>query len=86
MRVPPYAISNIDSVDFPTQVDPQEKGMTLQELRYLVALADKGWRRALDDDPHLRNGLNVHDGKLTYRAVAEALKLPYTPAEEVLRG
>jgi alanine dehydrogenase len=34
---------------------------------------------------HLRNGLNVHDGRVTYRAVADALKLPYTHAEQALR-
>ena len=46
-------------------------------LPFVLALADKGWRRALAEDAHLRNGLNVHDGRITYRAVAEALKLPY---------
>lgn len=49
---------------------------------YVVALADKGYRRALAEDPDLRNGLNISAGKLTCRAVAEALNLPYTPAEE----
>ena len=52
---------------------------------FVLALADKGWRRALADDAHLRDGLNVHDGRITYRAVAEALRLPYTHAEQVLR-
>jgi alanine dehydrogenase len=52
---------------------------------FIIALADKGWRRALSEDPHLRNGLNVHDGRITYRAVADALKLPYTPADDALR-
>jgi alanine dehydrogenase len=52
---------------------------------FLLTLADKGWRRALDQDPHLRNGLNVHDGHVTYRAVADALKLPYTAAEHAIR-
>jgi len=52
---------------------------------FVLALADKGWRRALADDVHLRNGLNVHDGRIIYRAVAEALKLPYTHAEQALR-
>ncbi len=52
---------------------------------FVLALADKGWRRALSDDPYLRNGLNVHDGRITYRAVADALKLPYTHADNVLR-
>jgi alanine dehydrogenase len=53
---------------------------------FVLALADKGWRRALADDPRLLAGLNVHEGRLTYRAVAEALKFPYTPADAVLRG
>jgi alanine dehydrogenase len=52
---------------------------------FVLALADKGWRQALADDAHLRDGLNVHDGRLAYRAVADALDLPYTPADEALR-
>ena len=52
---------------------------------YVIALADKGVRRALAEDEHLRNGLNVHEGRLTYRAVAEALKLRYTAPQEALR-
>jgi alanine dehydrogenase len=52
---------------------------------FVLALADKGWRRALSDDAHLRDGLNVHDGHITYRAVADALKLPYTHADHALR-
>jgi alanine dehydrogenase len=51
---------------------------------FVLALADKGWRMALRDDAHLREGLNVHDGRVTYRAVAEALALPYAPTEKVL--
>ena len=42
-------------------------------LPFVLALADEGVRRALGEDPHLRNGLNVHEGKVTYRAVADAL-------------
>jgi hypothetical protein len=34
---------------------------------FVLALADKGWRRALSEDPHLLKGLNVHDGRITYR-------------------
>jgi alanine dehydrogenase len=52
---------------------------------FVLALADKGWRLALAADPHLRAGLNVHDGHVTYRAVADALKLPYTHADHALR-
>jgi alanine dehydrogenase len=42
-------------------------------MPFLLALADKGWRQACMDDPHLLNGLNVHAGKLTYAAVGMAL-------------
>ena len=52
---------------------------------FVLALADKGWRKALSDDPHLRDGLNVHDGRVTYRAVADALNLPYMHADHALR-
>ena len=55
-------------------------------LPFVLALADKGWRAALRDDPNLREGLNVQDGRVTYRAVADALALPYAPAEKVLGG
>jgi alanine dehydrogenase len=46
---------------------------------FVLALADKGIRRALNEDAHLRDGLNVHDGAVTCRAVAEAQGLPYKP-------
>jgi alanine dehydrogenase len=52
---------------------------------FVLALADKGWRLALPTDANLRNGLNIHDGHVTYRAVADALKLPYTHADHALR-
>jgi alanine dehydrogenase len=54
-------------------------------LPHVIALADSGYRVALGKDPHLRAGLNVHEGRITYKAVADALKLPYVPAEQALR-
>ena len=42
-------------------------------MPFMLALADKGWRQACDDDPHLLAGLNVHAGQLTYYAVGKAL-------------
>ncbi|MCE8006488.1 alanine dehydrogenase [Aestuariivita sp.] len=42
-------------------------------MPFMLALADKGWRQACTDDPHLLNGLNVHAGTLTYYAVGRAL-------------
>lgn len=52
---------------------------------FVLALANKGIRAALAADPHLLNGLNIHEGRVTHRAVADALGLTYTPAAEVLR-
>lgn len=54
-------------------------------LPFTLALADKGWRQALADDRHLKEGLNVHEGRVTYKAVADAHGLAYTPVEEALR-
>jgi alanine dehydrogenase len=53
-------------------------------LPFTLQLADKGWRRALAENPHLKAGLNIADGKVTYKAVAKALNLPFTAAEAVL--
>lgn len=54
-------------------------------LPFTLALADKGWRQALYDDAFLKEGLNVHEGRVTYKAVADAHGVPYTPVEEALR-
>jgi alanine dehydrogenase len=51
---------------------------------FILAIADKGLPQALIEDEQLRNGLNVYEGKMTCRAVADALRLPYTPAANVL--
>ncbi len=53
-------------------------------IGHAVALADKGWQKALKDDPNLRNGLNVCQGKITYAAVAKDLGYDYVPAESML--
>ncbi|MEP7070364.1 MAG: alanine dehydrogenase [Usitatibacter sp.] len=53
-------------------------------LSFVLALADKGWRKALREDAHFRDGLNVAAGKVTHRAVAEALGLAYSPAEAAI--
>lgn len=51
--------------------------LTNVTLRYALALADKGWQKALADDPNLALGLNVHNGEIYYEAVAEAHGLAY---------
>ncbi|HEY5800391.1 MAG TPA: alanine dehydrogenase [Burkholderiaceae bacterium] len=53
-------------------------------IAHAVALADKGWRQALKDNVHLKNGLNVCQGKVTYEAVAGALGHAYVPADAML--
>jgi alanine dehydrogenase len=50
-------------------------------LPFTLALADKGWRKALADDVHLRAGLNICGGSVTYKAVAQAHKLEYVAPE-----
>ena len=53
-------------------------------LPFVLALADLGYRRAMERDVHLRNGLNIYRGKVVHRAVAEALGKDYAPVEKVL--
>jgi alanine dehydrogenase len=55
-------------------------------LPFVLALADKGWRRALADDAHLRAGLNIAQGRVTHAAVAGDLGYAPQPAEEALKG
>ncbi|HEX5454044.1 MAG TPA: alanine dehydrogenase [Stellaceae bacterium] len=55
-------------------------------LPFVLAIAGRGWRRALADDPHLRRGLNACNGLLTQPAVAHDLGLPLTDAERALAG
>lgn len=53
-------------------------------IGYALALADKGWKKACKEDVHLKNGLNVCHGKITYEAVARELGAEYTPADTML--
>ncbi len=53
-------------------------------LPHVLQLASKGYKQALQDDVHLRNGLNVHSGHITSEEVAEALNLNYKPAADFL--
>ena len=58
--------------------------LTNVTLPYAVELADHGWREALRRDPALALGLNVHEGRIAYAAVADAFGLPSTDLEEML--
>ncbi len=58
--------------------------LTNATLPFVLALASKGWRQAMADDAHLAEGLNIHDGRVTHRAVAQAIGLPHVPVRDVL--
>ncbi len=53
--------------------------LTNATLPYALQLADKGWQRACADNEELRKGLNVVEGKVVYKEVAEAWGMPYEP-------
>lgn len=53
-------------------------------LPYVLNLANNGWQQAMRNDPHLLNGLNIHQGKLTHQAVAQAQGLDYTDPAKLL--
>jgi alanine dehydrogenase len=55
-------------------------------MPFMLALANKGWKKACADDPHLKAGLNVHAGQLTYAAVAEALGMDSIAADAAIAG
>ena len=59
--------------------------LTNATLPFVLALADKGWRRAMADDPHLLAGLNIQGGRVTHAAVAEAFGLAHVPAATAIR-
>jgi alanine dehydrogenase len=58
--------------------------LTNATLPYAKQIANKGWKQALKENPALKKGLNIVDGKVTYPAVAEAFALPYTPPDSYL--
>jgi alanine dehydrogenase len=55
-------------------------------LPFALEIAGRGYVAALRRDPHLRNGLNIHKGAVTYEAVARDLGLDYLPAEKAIGG
>jgi alanine dehydrogenase len=58
--------------------------LTNATLPYAVQLANKGWKKALRDNPALLKGLNMAEGKVTYKAVAEAFSLDYDEPSKFL--
>lgn len=75
-----YAVANIPGA----VPNSSTMALTNATMRYAVALADKGWKQACQADTALARGLNIVEGKVTYKAVADVFHLPYTPVAEVL--
>ncbi len=55
-------------------------------MPFMLALANKGWKRACADDPHLLAGLNIHAGQLTYAAVGAALGIPSVDPQTLVKA
>ena len=55
-------------------------------LPFAIKIADMGWKAALAADPHLKEGLNVCNGAITYKAVADDLDYEYVPADIAIAG
>ncbi len=72
-----YAVANIPgAVPFTSTL-----ALTNATLPYALRLADMGWRQACKADPGLAEGVNIVDGKITFKGVAEAWNMPYIPLE-----
>ena len=75
-----YAVANIPgAVPYTSTI-----ALSNATLPYALRLADKGWKKACQDDPALAKGLNMVEGKVTFEAVAKVFGLEYTPVKEVL--
>jgi alanine dehydrogenase len=58
--------------------------LTNATLPYAVEIANKGWQRAMQENPEIKLGANVMNGKVTYKAVAETFDLEFTPIDTLL--
>ena len=77
-----YCVPNVPSLVSRTA----SKALNNVTQPYILRLAKLGYKRALIEDQHFANGLNVHRGAVTLRALADAQDLPYTEVEDVLSG
>ena len=75
-----YCVTNMPGAVARTSTQALENST----LPFSLALANKGYKKALLDDKHLRNGLNVIAGKVTYKAVADSLGYKFIEAEKAL--
>lgn len=77
-----YCVTNMPSAVARTAT----KALENSTLPYIISLADNGYRAALDDDRHFRDGLNIYRGRITHEAVANDLNHSYVPPSTFLGG
>jgi alanine dehydrogenase len=75
-----YCVPNIPSAVCRTSTF----ALTNVTFPYVMTIANTGWKQALRNDPALAQGLNVCQGRVTHRAVAEAVGAPYVPVDQLL--
>jgi len=75
-----YAVSNMPGALPRTS----SLALTNATLPYVLEIADKGWKKALQENSEIKRGANVVQGKVTFRGVAGALNLKYTPVDELI--
>jgi alanine dehydrogenase len=75
-----YAVANMPGAVARTSTI----ALTNVTIDYVLEIAGNGWQSAVKSHPGLARGVNVTQGKVTYKAVAEAIGLPYTPLEDLL--
>ena len=75
-----YAVSNMPGALPRTS----SLALTNATLPYVLEIADKGWKKALQENSEIKRGANVVRGNVTFRGVADALNLKYTPVDELI--
>jgi alanine dehydrogenase len=75
-----YAVSNMPGAVPKTST----LALTNATLPYAIEIANKGWKKAMQENPEIKFGANVIKGKVTYKGVADAFGLEYTPIDELL--
>jgi alanine dehydrogenase len=76
-----YCVANMPgAVPFTSTI-----ALTNATLPYAVEIANKGWERAVQLNPEIKHGLNMVDGLVTYKGVADAFHMKHTPVETIIR-
>ena len=75
-----YCVANMPGAVAKTST----RALTNATLPYAIQIANKGWKKAMQENKEIERGANVIKGQVTYKAVSEAFDMPYTPVAEFL--